>query len=142
MKGFLWKASSHDLIGYISVAGNVARLESPGTWACLDEKAYTSTDAEKAKLRKHWDDDGGWATGGRSWCSLGKDSSTRKFNSFLILVSWTIVKWEWVWMALNLFECRRMSNASNAGYRNNDEYVAGREANHWQSCQPMLRNHI
>lgn len=59
MKGFLWQASSHDLIGFVSVAGDVARLESPGTWKCLDANAYTGTDAEKARLRKDWDGDWG-----------------------------------------------------------------------------------
>lgn len=53
-KGFVWQASSHDLVGFVSVAGNVARLESPGPWSCLNEKAYAGTDAEKAKLRKDW----------------------------------------------------------------------------------------
>jgi G3E family GTPase len=59
MKGFVWNASSHDLVGFFSVASNVARIESPGTWACLDEKAYTGTDAEKTKLRKDWAGDWG-----------------------------------------------------------------------------------
>lgn len=53
-KGFLWQAISHDLIGFISIAGNVARLESPGTWTCLNKNSYTGTEAEKVKLRKDW----------------------------------------------------------------------------------------
>jgi G3E family GTPase len=59
MKGFWWNASSHDLVGFISAASNVARLESPGKWTCLDAKAYTGTDAEKTKLRKNWAGDWG-----------------------------------------------------------------------------------
>ena len=59
MKGFTWHASSHDLTGFISIAGNVARHESPGSWNCLDANAYTGSDAEKAKLRKNWDGEWG-----------------------------------------------------------------------------------
>ena len=57
MKGFMWKASSHDIMGYVSIAGSMARLDAPKTWTALDSRAYDGTDAEKAKLRKNWDGD-------------------------------------------------------------------------------------
>mmetsp|Transcript_3456 Transcript_3456/g.7203 ORF Transcript_3456/g.7203 Transcript_3456/m.7203 type:complete len:510 (-) Transcript_3456:337-1866(-) len=59
MKGFIWQASSHDLIGFVSAAGDVARIDSPGPWNCLDGRAYVGTDTEKAKLRRDWDGDWG-----------------------------------------------------------------------------------
>ncbi|KAL7528156.1 hypothetical protein ACHAXR_004761 [Thalassiosira sp. AJA248-18] len=57
MKGFMWKASSHDIMGFVSIAGSMVRLDAPGTWTALESKAYTGSDVEKAKLRKDWDGD-------------------------------------------------------------------------------------
>ena len=54
MKGYIWQASSHDYSGFVSSAGNVAKIDSPGTWTVLEEKAWTGTDEEKASLRKDW----------------------------------------------------------------------------------------
>uniref|UniRef100_A0A7S2EXL8 CobW C-terminal domain-containing protein n=1 Tax=Trieres chinensis TaxID=1514140 RepID=A0A7S2EXL8_TRICV len=56
VKGFLWQASSHDLVGFISTAGNVAQVSSPGSWNVLEEKAWKGTESEKMKLRKDWVD--------------------------------------------------------------------------------------
>mmetsp|Transcript_40012 Transcript_40012/g.58847 ORF Transcript_40012/g.58847 Transcript_40012/m.58847 type:complete len:492 (-) Transcript_40012:98-1573(-) len=54
MKGYMWTSNSHDIMGYISTAGNVVRIESAGTWTVLDENAWEGTEAEKSKLRKDW----------------------------------------------------------------------------------------
>lgn len=55
MKGFLWQANSHDLIGYISTAGNVSRIESPGPWACLEELSWRGSPPEyQKKIRENW----------------------------------------------------------------------------------------
>eukprot|EP00537_Pseudo-nitzschia_pungens_P000407 CAMPEP_0172361308 /NCGR_PEP_ID=MMETSP1060-20121228/5158_1 /TAXON_ID=37318 /ORGANISM="Pseudo-nitzschia pungens, Strain cf. cingulata" /LENGTH=521 /DNA_ID=CAMNT_0013083533 /DNA_START=20 /DNA_END=1585 /DNA_ORIENTATION=- len=54
MKGYLWQGNSHDLIGYISAAGNVSRLESPGKWNCLDPRFYQGSDEEQREMRKSW----------------------------------------------------------------------------------------
>jgi len=55
MKGYLWQANSHDLIGYISTAGNVSRIESPGRWACLEETSWRGTSPEQQKkIRENW----------------------------------------------------------------------------------------
>ena len=55
MKGYMWQGNSHDLIGYISTAGNLSRIESPGRWACLEESSYRGTDKEhQEKVRKNW----------------------------------------------------------------------------------------
>ena len=85
MKGFMWQASSHDFIGFISVAGNVARMDSPGSWTCLDKTAYTGTDAEKAKLRKNWVDH--WGDRRQELVFIGQGLKHKeKLNSFLTLV--------------------------------------------------------
>lgn len=54
MKGYMWQATSHDLVGFVSTAGNIARVDSPGLWNVLDEKAWTGTEPEKEKLRSDW----------------------------------------------------------------------------------------
>ena len=55
MKGYIWQGHTHDLIGYISTAGNLSRIESPGRWACLEESSYRGTDKEhQDKVRKNW----------------------------------------------------------------------------------------
>ncbi|CAM9274162.1 unnamed protein product, partial [Heterosigma akashiwo] len=54
MKGLFWQTSAHDLVGFISTAGNIAKLDSPGTWNVLKEKAWKGTEEEKAILRKDW----------------------------------------------------------------------------------------
>ena len=55
MKGYLWLGNSHDLMGYISTAGNVSRIESPGRWACLKESSWRGTTPEQQKkIRENW----------------------------------------------------------------------------------------
>lgn len=54
LKGYMWQANSHDMMGFVSTAGNVARIDSPGTWNVLNEKAWTGSEAEKSKLRNDW----------------------------------------------------------------------------------------
>mmetsp|Transcript_3589 Transcript_3589/g.9610 ORF Transcript_3589/g.9610 Transcript_3589/m.9610 type:complete len:495 (-) Transcript_3589:140-1624(-) len=54
MKGYIWQATSHDFMGFISTAGNIARLDTPSVWNVLEEKYWKGTDEEKAKLRKDW----------------------------------------------------------------------------------------
>jgi G3E family GTPase len=55
VKGYMWQGNSHDLIGYISTAGNLSRIESPGRWACLDESSYRGTSKEhQEQIRKNW----------------------------------------------------------------------------------------
>mmetsp|Transcript_23037 Transcript_23037/g.26458 ORF Transcript_23037/g.26458 Transcript_23037/m.26458 type:complete len:515 (+) Transcript_23037:216-1760(+) len=54
MKGFVWQVNSHDHIGFVSSAGNVVKIDSPGTWNVLGEKAWKGTDEEKVSLRKDW----------------------------------------------------------------------------------------
>jgi len=53
-KGFIWMASSHDLMGCFQQAGPTVTIESPGVWAVLERKAYEGTDEEKVQLRKDW----------------------------------------------------------------------------------------
>ena len=57
-KGYLWQGNSHDLIGYISTAGNLSRIESPGRWNCLQPQSYQGTPDEQAANRKkyHWEE--------------------------------------------------------------------------------------
>ena len=57
LKGYLWQGNSHDLIGYISTAGNLSRIESPGRWNCLQPQSYQGTPDEQAANRKkhHWE---------------------------------------------------------------------------------------
>jgi len=52
MKGYLWQGNSHDLIGYISTAGNVSRIESPGRWNCLEPKSYQGSEKEQEQNRR------------------------------------------------------------------------------------------
>ena len=52
MKGFMWQANSHDLTGFVSTAGNVARMDSQGSWNVLDERAWKGTEEEKSEFRK------------------------------------------------------------------------------------------
>ena len=52
MKGYMWQANSHDLTGFVSTAGNVARMDSQGSWNVLDERAWKGTEEEKSKFRK------------------------------------------------------------------------------------------
>lgn len=54
MKGYMWQGNSHDLVGYISTAGNVSRIQSPGKWNCLDQKAWLGTDEEKKEVQANW----------------------------------------------------------------------------------------
>jgi G3E family GTPase len=54
MKGYMWQGNSHDLIGYISTAGNVSRIETPGRWACLEESSWKGTDEERQKIQDNW----------------------------------------------------------------------------------------
>ena len=54
MKGYLWQSNSHDLIGYISTAGNLSRIESPGRWACLETSSWKGSEEEKKKIRENW----------------------------------------------------------------------------------------
>eukprot|EP00536_Pseudo-nitzschia_multiseries_P010826 jgi/Psemu1/67603/estExt_Genemark1.C_3450030 len=54
MKGYLWQGNSHDLIGYISTAGNVSRIESPGRWNCLEARFYQGSEKEQQEMRKSW----------------------------------------------------------------------------------------
>ena len=54
MKGYMWQGNSHDLIGYISTAGNVSRIESPGRWACLETSSYMGNPEDLEAIRKNW----------------------------------------------------------------------------------------
>jgi len=81
MKGFMWQASSHDFMGFISVAGNVARLDSPRTWTCLDKNAYTGTNAEKAKLRKNWA--GHWGDRRQELVFIGQELKHKEIQQLL-----------------------------------------------------------
>jgi G3E family GTPase len=54
IKGYMWQGNSHDLIGYISTAGNVSRIDSPGRWKCLEQEAWQGSDEEKEKKRVNW----------------------------------------------------------------------------------------
>merc|ERR1712176_1748957 len=54
MKGYLWQGNSHDLIGYISTAGNLSRVTSPGRWSCLEASSWKGTEEEKKKIRENW----------------------------------------------------------------------------------------
>ena len=55
MKGYLWQGNSHDLIGYISTAGNVSQIKSPGRWACLATSSWRGTSPEEQKkIRENW----------------------------------------------------------------------------------------
>lgn len=71
MKGFTWAANAHDLVGFVSAAGNVARFDSPGPWNCLDGKAYAGTEPEKARLRRDWD--GEWGDRRQELVFIGRD---------------------------------------------------------------------
>ena len=51
-KGFVWQASSHDMVGYYSQAGSTVTLESPGTWKVLDAKAWSGPYKERMAFRK------------------------------------------------------------------------------------------
>ena len=51
-KGFVWQATSHDVIGYMSQAGSTLTLSSPGTWKVLDKRAYTGYYKERMTFRK------------------------------------------------------------------------------------------
>jgi len=53
-KGFIWMASSHDLMGCFQQAGSTVTIESPGVWAALERQAYEGTNEEKLQLRKDW----------------------------------------------------------------------------------------
>jgi len=54
VKGYLWQGNSHDLIGYISTAGNVSRIESPGRWQCLETSSYRGIPEHVEAIRKNW----------------------------------------------------------------------------------------
>ena len=45
-KGFLWLATSNDLIGGWQQAGNVVRIRSEGQWMCLTPQFWEGTSAE------------------------------------------------------------------------------------------------
>ena len=54
MKGHMWQGNSHDLIGYISTAGNVSRIDSSGRWNFLEQNAWKVGDEDKEKHRTNW----------------------------------------------------------------------------------------
>uniref|UniRef100_A0A7S0TCK8 CobW C-terminal domain-containing protein n=1 Tax=Pseudo-nitzschia delicatissima TaxID=44447 RepID=A0A7S0TCK8_9STRA len=54
VKGYLWQGNSHDLIGYISTAGNVSHIESHGRWQCLETASYRGTPEHVEAIRKNW----------------------------------------------------------------------------------------
>ena len=45
-KGFLWLATSNDLIGAWQQAGNVLRIEAEGKWMCLKPQLWEGTEVE------------------------------------------------------------------------------------------------
>ena len=45
-KGFLWIATSNDLIGGWQQAGNVVRIRSEGQWMCLTPQFWEGTSSE------------------------------------------------------------------------------------------------
>ena len=45
-KGFLWLATSNDLIGGWQQAGNVVRIRSEGQWMCLTPQFWEGTSSE------------------------------------------------------------------------------------------------
>jgi G3E family GTPase len=54
MKGFIWQANSHDQTVFVSTAGNMAQIDSPGAWNVLQENAWNGTKEERSALRKDW----------------------------------------------------------------------------------------
>ena len=46
-KGFLWLATSNDLIGAWQQAGNVLRIRAEGQWMCLTPQFWEGTPAEE-----------------------------------------------------------------------------------------------
>lgn len=46
-KGFLWLATSHDLMGGWQTAGNILRVEAENEWMCLMRDAWEGSEAEE-----------------------------------------------------------------------------------------------
>eukprot|EP00111_Clytia_hemisphaerica_P016097 TCONS_00047639-protein len=50
-KGFLWIATSHDLLGGFQQAGNVIRVEAEGPWMCDIRDLWEGTKAEDLVIK-------------------------------------------------------------------------------------------
>ena len=81
MKGFMWQASLHDLIGFVSTAGNVARLDSAGSWHCLNKDAYAGTEAVKKRLQKDWV--GAWGDRRQELVFIGQELKHKEIQQLL-----------------------------------------------------------
>lgn len=81
VKGFMWMGSSHDLITSLNIAGNVARMDSPGPWNVLDMKAWKGTEEEKKVIRKNFVDP--WGDRRQELVFIGKDIKHEEIQKVL-----------------------------------------------------------